>query len=228
MDRRITIGRSILAALALAAIGATAVPAPAQQDPIPGEVALAAADDLDLDDDGPGFGPGGGRFGDRMARRLDLSDAQREAIAKIHQDGRERDLPLRKQLRLLRHELQGEMMKDSPSEKAVLALAGKMGEVRTKLQSGRLADRLAVRAQLTDEQRDRMLAMGGPGGRGFGGRGFGGPGFDGPRGGRHGGGRGMRGGPGCDGDGPDGDGPRGDGPGRGPRGQGPRWQQDAD
>ncbi len=205
MDRNQLGTRGVLAALVVLTMAMAAVPAPAQPGPAFGGgrgPALAAGDD--------DFGP----FGDRLARRLDLSDAQREAIADIREKGRSRDLPLRKQLRLLRHEMKGEMMKDSPSEQAVQALAGRIGEVRTKLQQGRLADRLAMRGQLTDEQRDRLLAMGDDG--------FG------PRGGRHGlrpGGRGRagfgrpgRGGPECDGEGPHGAG----------RGPGARWQQDAD
>lgn len=209
MKKQILTGRRVLAAATMvAALAAGGLTATAQDDIRPEDgpaVALAA------DDDDFAFGPGGGRFGGRMARQLDLSDAQRDAIAKIHQAGRERDLPLRKQARLLRHELQGEMMKDAPSEKAVLALAAKISDVRAQLQAGRLKDRLAVRAQLTDEQRDRMLAAGGP------------------RGGRHGMRGGMRGD--CDGSGPEGRDRGGRGPVRGRPGdgqRGPRWQQDAD
>ncbi len=207
MDRKHFGIRGALAALAATTFALAAVPAPAQ----------------------PGTGPGAGResavatdgrdgihqFGMHLARRLDLNDAQREAIAKIHEAGRARDLPLRKELRRLRHEMQGEMMKDAPSEKAVMSLADRIGDVRTNLQKGRLADRLAVRAQLTAEQRDRLLAMDGDG--------------PGPRGGRHGMRAGGRGRPGPGGPRGDCSGPRGDfgGP-RGSRGEGPRWQQDAD
>lgn len=209
MDRQGLDGRCALA-LALLVIAMTAAPALAQRDAPRGAgraAAMAATEDQDDADYGRG-----GRFGDRLARRLDLDDGQRDAIAKIHAAGHERDLPLRKQLRRLRHELKGEMMKDAPSAKAVQDLAVRIGEVRTKLQSGRLGDRLEVRAQLTEQQRDRLLAMGGAG--------------DGHRGGRHGGrvggwNRQGRGAPDCDGDGP-----RRGGPGQGPRG--PRGQQDAD
>jgi Spy/CpxP family protein refolding chaperone len=214
MDRQGLDGRCALA-LALLVLALAAAPALAQRE-APRGAGWAAApataadlDDADLDD--TGFGRGG-RFGDRLGRRLGLDDGQREAIAKIHSAGRERDLPLRKQLRRLRHELKGEMMKDAPSAKAVQDLAARIGEVRTKLQGGRLGDRLEVRAQLTEQQRDRLLAMGGVG--------------DGHRGGRDGGrhpgwNRQGRGAHDCDGDGP-----RRGGPGRGPRG--PRGQQDAD
>ncbi|MBK8165228.1 MAG: Spy/CpxP family protein refolding chaperone [bacterium] len=212
MDRQRFDGIGALA-LALLVIALAAAPALAQPN-LPRGAGRAAAlaatgspDDVDLD--GAGFGRGG-RFGEHLARRLDLDDVQREAIAKIHEAGRERDLPLRKEIRRLRHELKGEMMKDVPSEKAVRELTARIGQARTSLQAGRLGDQLAVRAQLTPQQRDRLLAMGGPG--------------DGPRGGRHGGRHGGwnrpgRGAPDCDGDGP-----RRGGQGR----RGPCGQPDAD
>lgn len=211
MDKHTRTNARRLLTLAMALLVAGSLPAWAQHDTLPGDgPAVPPA----MMDDEAGFGPGHGPGLDRLARRLGLTETQREAVAKIHEAGRARDLPLRKQLRQLRHELQGEMMKDNPSEKAVLALATKLGDLRTQLQAGRLRDRLAVRAQLTDEQRDRFLMMGGPGGPA------------GPDGrGRHGGHAGGRRGPGagrgdCDGQGP-----------RAPRGPGggPRWQQqDAD
>lgn len=159
MDRKQLGTRGVIVTLVALTMAMAAVPALAQRGPAFGAgrgQALAAGDG--------DFGP----FGDRLARRLDLSDAQREAIAKIHENGRARDLPLRKQLRQLRHELKGEMMKDAPSESAVQSLVERIGDVRTNLQKARLADRLAVRSQLTEEQRDRLLAMGddGPGRRG--------------------------------------------------------------
>lgn len=200
--------RTVLTAL-LTILLAGATPSLAQGPNIPAEDPESTAFEAGDDDS---FGPGGARRLERLARRLDLNDEQSDAIAKIHESGRARDLPLRKQMRLLRHELQGEMMKDDPSEKTVVALTREMGELRTKIQTGHLQDRLAVRANLTAEQRDRMLMMGGQG-----------------RGSRHGGprggamcgaqgrqgwnGRDCRNGADCDGSGPGqhrpGDGPRG-------------------
>jgi Spy/CpxP family protein refolding chaperone len=91
------------------------------------------------------------------------------------------------------------MLKDRPDAGAVKTLAGKIGELRTAMQQNRLETRLAVREQLTPEQRDKMLLQGERLGRG---------------------GRGGRGG--CDGD-CDGHGPRrGREPGRGGRADAPR------
>lgn len=207
----------LAALLAILALGAG--PVPAQDDNERGSdptAAIAAADD-------GFFGPGGGRFEGRLGRRLGLTDGQQEAVAKIHEAGRARDLPLRKQLRQLRHDLKGEMMKDAPSEKAALAIVARLGDVRTKLQSGRLSDRLAVRALLTEEQRERLPQWGLEGERG--GRGErGGARVGHMRGGR--GGPGGSRGPGCDGAVCDGNGPGRGRSGQGPRG--PRWHQERD
>ncbi|MBU2499914.1 Spy/CpxP family protein refolding chaperone [bacterium] len=161
-----------------------------------------------------GFGPGhGGGFGGAfMAERLDLTGEQQTAIDKIREEGRKENLELRKQMMRLRNELHGEMLKDDPSEKTVLDLTNRMGEIRTTLQGNRIKHQLAVRKVLTPEQRDLMLLMGEGGPRGRGGRGGSGPGHD-----------------RCDGQGP---GARcdGDGPGRrsGGRGLGLQQGQDVD
>lgn len=131
---------------------------------------------------------GGQRFGgpenriEMLAKRLNLTDDQKVAIEKIHEQNREDMVGLRKDLKKLRHELKGEMLQDNPSEKAVLDLNSKIGQLKTETQALRLKGRLAVREQLTDAQRDKMILMDGPGrgqGRGHGGprgmRGRGGP-----------------------------------------------------
>lgn len=165
-------------ALAVAVLTTATIPVLAQEDDlaadgpdIPGMAARA-----DFADDTADFEPA---FGARLARRLELTDAQQDAIAKIFEAGRARDLPLRKQVRLLRHDLQGEMMKDDPSEKAVLALSKQVGDLRSQLQAGRLLDRLAMRKLLDEDQRDKLMMMGGMRG-GFGPGGFG-PGMRGQR-----------------------------------------------
>jgi Spy/CpxP family protein refolding chaperone len=181
--------RALLTAL-LTILLAGAAPTLAQGPDIPGDEPERAT--LEADDDDLGFGPGAERRLDRLARRLELNVEQRDAIAAIHETGRARDLPLRKHMLQLRHDLQGEMMKDVPSEKTITALAREMGELRTKIQAGHLQDRLAVRKLLTTEQRDKLILMGESGrASGF----------------RHGGQRGGQrwqdgNGPGCSGDGP--------------------------
>ncbi len=130
---------------------------------------------------GPGDGSGPGeRFG-RLYERLDLTAEQREQLGKLRETGRAEGLALRKELQRLRHELEGELLEDAPEGKAVEQFAMRIGEAQGKLQAHRLRQRLAMRALLTPEQRDRLLTLGegrGMRGEGRGGRHFGAPGRD--------------------------------------------------
>ncbi len=123
-----------------------------------------------------GFGPG--HRIEMMTKHLGLSEKQQAAITGIFEDGRKTGLESRKKLMRLRNELQGEMLKDNPSEKTILGLNEEMGKLKTEMRAVRLKTRLAVREELTLEQRDQMLMMGGPGNKGghHGSRGKGGPG----------------------------------------------------
>ena len=145
--------------------------------------------------------------------KLGLTEEQEQAIAKLREEGHKQRLADRKDLRRLRHDLQGVMLADEPDARAAEKLIGQIADLRAKMQVSRLRQHLAVRQLLTPEQRDR-LPLGGPGwfdGRddcdghdGFGGRG--GPGWRGHRGG-HGPGCGPCQGP-CQGPGRDDDRPR--------------------
>ncbi len=115
----------------------------------------------------PGRGPGAGR-GDgpgprehmgRLWERLDLTPEQREQMDKLRETGRAEGLALRKDLLRLRHELRGEMLKDAPEGRVVEQFATRIGELQGKLQAHRLRQRLALRALLTTEQRDRLLML---------------------------------------------------------------------
>jgi len=140
------------------------------------------------EDDGPAHGI------ERLAARLDLTEEQVQAITGIQEQGRAKNQALRKDMMRLENELQGEMLKDSPDAKAAAGLVAKIGDLRTQMQQNRLETRLAVRQQLTPEQRDKMLLAGGGFGRGgrdaARGRGFG-------RGHGHGHGHGRGPGSGC-------------------------------
>lgn len=115
-------------------------------------------------------GEGKGRFSrgegprvEMLAKRLDLTDDQVAKIEAITEASRKDGLELRRQLQQLRNELEGEMLKSQPSEKAVLQLNKKMGDLKTEMKANRLATRLKVREQLTPEQVDKMLVMGAKG-----------------------------------------------------------------
>ena len=103
---------------------------------------------------------------DRLAEQLDLTDTQKSAIEALRETSREQCRGLRKDLARLQNELQGEMLKDEPSESVVVDLTKRMGAVRTELAVNRAKTRLAVREQLTEEQRDQMMLMDKHGGRG--------------------------------------------------------------
>ena len=109
---------------------------------------------------------GPGQRIEMMAKHLDLSDDQLTAIKAIHENSRKDGLEKQKELKRLRNELQGEMLKDNPSEKAVLGINSKMGALKTEMKALKLKTRLAVREELNAEQRDKMLVKGGHGGRG--------------------------------------------------------------
>lgn len=106
---------------------------------------------------------------ERLVERLDLTEQQQEAIETIQDDARKAGRELHKQLARLQNQRGGEMLADNPSEKTLVSLTEQMGAIKTQLQVHRLKTRLAVRAQLTDEQRDQMalteLRRGGRGGR---------------------------------------------------------------
>ncbi len=109
-------------------------------------------DQARCDGDGPGI--------TRLAARLELSDEQVTAITALQEKGQAQNQVLRKDLLRLRNELEGELLKDAPDAKAAKGLVAKIGELRTTMQQNRLDTRLAVRQQLTPEQRDKMLLMG--------------------------------------------------------------------
>ncbi len=115
--------------------------------------------------DGPGFdGPRGGFGGpagrlDGLCRLLDLTEEQTGQIQQLREDNRAAMLEMRKEMARLRNEKQGEMLADEPDRGKVLDLVGKMGELRTEMQSRRMEMRFAVRDLLTDEQKNQMTEL---------------------------------------------------------------------
>jgi len=106
---------------------------------------------------------------ERLTERLDLSEQQQQAIEAIRDDARKAGRELHKQLARLQNQREGEMLADKPSEKALVSLTEQIGAIKSQLQVHRLKTRLAVRDQLTEEQRDQMTMLehrrGGRGGR---------------------------------------------------------------
>ncbi len=97
---------------------------------------------------------------DHLHHLLDLTEEQETAIEAILDESRAQGVELRKQQARLQNAIDGEMLADQPSERDLVDLTEEMGALRTELQVLRLKARLDVRAELTDEQRDRMLLVG--------------------------------------------------------------------
>jgi len=119
----------------------------------------------------PACGPG--QMKERIFEKLDLSEAQQEAIDKIRTESRESGVETRKRIMRLQNELEGLMLQDEPDAGEVEKLVREIGELKTEQRVRRALTRLEVREQLTDEQRDKMLACKGDRGPRLGRRGQG-------------------------------------------------------
>lgn len=137
---------------------------------------------------GAGRGARGEAGWTRLAEKLDLTEEQKQTIGAIHAQARTQQLERRKQMVQLEAQLHTMMLADAPDEAAAVKLVGQIGDLRAELQANRIKTRLAVRKQLTPEQRTQAILREGQGGRGH--RGMRDRSDDGERGGRH--GRGQR------------------------------------
>ena len=90
---------------------------------------------------------------------LELTEEQAAAIEQIREAGRQARLELRQEILQLQNELNGEMLKDEPAEARLTQLVQTLGEIRTKLQLHRLQQQLALRKELTPEQRDKWVVL---------------------------------------------------------------------
>ena len=120
-------------------------------------------------------GPGAeGAPGPKGAFTQDLSEEQRTAVREITLKHRKEMIPLRAEMETMNLELQ-ELVRAEAGEAAIFAKLDEIGELRTEMTKKRMAMRLEIRAQLTDEQKEQFdekpLMMGGGRGRRGGGRG---------------------------------------------------------
>ena len=131
---------------------------------------------------GAGRGPCDGAGWTRLAETLDLTEEQKQAIDAIREEGRARQLETRKQIVQLESQLHTVMIADTPDEAAALKLVKQISDLRADQQAGRIKMRLAIRKQLTPEQRTQVILSEGRLGRGHRGHGEGpdcaGPGED--------------------------------------------------
>jgi len=160
---------------------------------------------------GPGFGPGGGQRGARMAETLGLDEAQVTALQTLRDKHQAEMKPLREQAQQKREALAALWKAPKLDRAKLIAVTQELSATRTALELKRIDHLLSLNGVLTPEQFQKFVANQGPRGErgmrghrgggkrghrggmrgGFGGGGEGGPGFGmGP------------GGPACDGMGP--------------------------
>ncbi len=101
----------------------------------------------------------GKRFS-RMARKLDLTEAQREQVKAILESERVAVAPLRKQLAEAREKIRRAVETEPFDEAAVRALAASQNDARVELAVSRARVRSRIHALLTPEQRERAKTIG--------------------------------------------------------------------
>jgi Spy/CpxP family protein refolding chaperone len=142
---------------------------------------------------GPGFGAGpeagfGAAPGLEAMEKLDLTQAQREKLADLHERVMKQQIQTQADLRIAQMDLQKLMRAESPDGRAIDAQIDKIAGLRASIQKARVEARLAARTVLTPEQQKQLKEVRGsmPQGMrpGAGGRqGMGGCGGPGPQGG---------------------------------------------
>ncbi|MCS6804142.1 MAG: Spy/CpxP family protein refolding chaperone [Acidobacteriota bacterium] len=114
------------------------------------------------DEHAPGYGPGGRRhrrLAARIARRLDLTEAQKEQIKAIHQAEKQTIKPLLDQLQAIHRQLRAMTGSEPFNEAQVRALAEQKAKVIAELTVARERIKSKVMAVLTPEQRAKLNQM---------------------------------------------------------------------
>ena len=101
----------------------------------------------------------------RRADRLDLTTEQRAAIAGIYQESRDVIAPLVDERRLAENNLQRAIFADSPDPGAVDTVSAQVAALHQQIAEARVRARVAVAAELTEEQRAKMRMVPGRAGR---------------------------------------------------------------
>ena len=118
---------------------------------------------------GRGFGRGGNAAPEaRLARRLDLSAEQREAIGAILRTSRDQTAPVAEELRAAHHNLRQAIFADTPDATAVEGLQAQVTALQQRVADLRLQAQTSIAAELTDAQRAEWLATPERGGGRFG------------------------------------------------------------
>lgn len=105
-----------------------------------------------------GMGPG--KRIDRMAKRLDLTEAQKEQVTAILASGREKADPLRRQLAENRETIRKAIEAEPFDEATVRALAQSQNEARVELVVSRARTKRQIFALLSPEQQELAKKFG--------------------------------------------------------------------
>jgi Spy/CpxP family protein refolding chaperone len=127
--------------------------------PVGGDATVADAQPRGERRPGRAAGPGRGAVGapeSRLARHLDLSTEQQEAIGAILRSTRDETAPIADRLRLVQRDLHRSVFADAPDEAAVQALSAEAATLQKQLADLRLKAQVAVAAELTETQREQM------------------------------------------------------------------------
>lgn len=112
---------------------------------------------------GPGMGAGHGA-GMGMLAGLDLTDAQQEKVAAIHERAARQNVQARADLQIAQMDLGKLMHADKPDPRAIDAQIDKLATLRASMQKAHTATMLEVHGLLTPEQLKKVKSMRGPGG----------------------------------------------------------------
>jgi periplasmic protein CpxP/Spy len=106
--------------------------------------------------DGPG-GPGGpGRRLERMIQTLGLDATQQKKVQAILDAAKPKREEIRGRMHKAFDEMRALLDQDTPDQAAVLAQADRIGAISTEAHKAMLTTLLAVRAELTPEQRAKL------------------------------------------------------------------------
>jgi Spy/CpxP family protein refolding chaperone len=100
-----------------------------------------------------------GRLVEEHADQLGLDSETREAIRAIVRDSREAGDVFRSEQERLHRKMRELLEADEPNEHEVMRLADAIGRVETTMHKHRLSTLLAIRRQLTPEQRAELVEM---------------------------------------------------------------------
>jgi len=103
-------------------------------------------------------GPNPGRL-ERMAKELDLTDAQRAKMREMGEKQLRRGIQERADIKIAALDLHQLVRADKPDQKAIDAQVDKLSGIRAQLQKERIATRLEMRSVLTPEQRAKAQKM---------------------------------------------------------------------